>query len=136
VRVGTYESPPSQAIRIILRGPGGKHLGSCRIAPFTYHDNGLVECPVARPDRLRRMLVAVEGRDPLALYVVDDGGRLVSGALARERHLPGIATRIRVVREHVGVTRPPVFSAVGLFVLLVASIALFGAAWLVAVKRA
>jgi len=126
--VATYLRQPTQTIQIALLGPGGERLGSCRIPPSGYHDNAIVTCPVERPARLRRVVVTVNGQAPLGVYAAKEKGRLVAGALVRERRLGGLGARVRVLREWLGVLRPAFLTPAALFVLLALSIALLGAA--------
>ena len=130
VVVGTYLHQPSETIMLVLRGPRGERIGSCRVPPSAYVDNGGVGCPVARPERVRGIRIAVRGTAPLAVYANNEGGRLVAGRLARQRHFRTLFARLRDVEARVGVTRPAPFTAVVMFVSLIASIALFGGAWL------
>jgi hypothetical protein len=134
--VGTYGRPATQTVQLVLRDANGKTFGSCRVPPAAYAGNGLVECPVAQPGRLRRIDVVAHGADPIAVNAVDDdGGRLVAGALVRQHRYSGVGPRVRALGDRIGVTRPVLYSPTILFACLVASFALFGAAWIVAGSR-
>jgi hypothetical protein len=135
VAVATYGRLPSQTIELTLLGARGERLRSCRIPPSDYRDNGMVRCPVARPDRVRHIRVAVGGRSPFALYAVDDGGKFVAGSLVQEHHFGGLGERLAALRDRVGVTRPALASPILLFAFLAASIALFGTALLIGWSR-
>jgi len=130
VVVGTYLRQPSEAITLVLRGPGGKRIGSCRIPPFHYVDNGSVGCPIERSERLRGIRISVPGKAPFAVYTDNVGGQLVAGMLARQHHFRTIFARLRDVEARVGVTRPAPFAPAVMLVALIASIALFAGAWL------
>ena len=126
VQVGTYLLKPSETIQLDLRGSRGESLGSCRIPPTDYVDNGYVGCPIARPERLRRIRISASGSAPLAVYVRTDGSRRVGGSLARERRLAALGARLREENARLDVTRPRLLPPALLFVLLATSIALFG----------
>jgi hypothetical protein len=128
VVVATYLRRPSETIVLVLRGASGERIGSCRVPPSAYADNGSVGCPVARPERLRGIRISVRGKAPLAVYANNEGGRLVAGRLARQRHFMTLFARLREVEARVGVTRPAPFTPVVMFVSLIASIALFAGA--------
>ena len=134
VAVGTYTRAPSQSIHLLLLGPRRERLGSCHIPPSDYRDNGIITCPVERPEKLRRLVITVEGKAPLALYAAKEGKYLIAGALVRERRDSSLAARLGVLRDRLGVIRPAFFSPVALFVFLMLSIALLGAACLVVIR--
>lgn len=134
VEVGTYTRPPSQTIRLDLLGAQRKLLRSCRIPPTDYTDNGTVACPVARPDRVRRIGITVRGA-PLAVYAANDRGKLVAGTLVQKQRLSGLDARLDALRERVAVTRPALVSPILLFVAFAASIALLGTGLLLATGR-
>lgn len=134
VKVATYTRPPSQTIRLDLLGPRSKLLRTCRIPPASYTDNGTVACPIARPDQVRRIRIAVHG-PRFALYAADEGGRLVAGTLVQAHHFRGLRARVDALRERIGVTRPGLVAPILLFVALTASIALMGAALLMTIAR-
>jgi hypothetical protein len=128
LEVATYLRAPTQTIQITLLGPRGEQLGACRIPPSGYHDNAIVECPIGRPEQLRRMVVSASGTAPLAVYAAKEGNRLVVGALVRRRHLGSLGARVRFLGDQLGVLRPALLSPAVLFVQLLLSTALLGAA--------
>ncbi len=136
VEVATYGRLPSQTVVLELEGADGERLRSCRIAPSEYTDNGTVACPVDRPDRVRRVRVAVGGSAPFAVYAVSEGGKLVTGSLVQRHRYSGLGARLAALRERVGVTRPALASPIVLLVCLTASIALLGTGLLLAAGRA
>jgi hypothetical protein len=133
--VGTYGRPATQTVQLVLRDGAGTSIGTCRVPSSAYAGSGLVECPVAQPGRLRRIAVTAEGTSPMAVNAVDNGGRLAAGALVRSHRYSSVASRVHALGDRVGVTRPVLYSPPILFACLVASFALFGAAWLVAGSR-
>jgi|SRR5215211_4717346 len=135
VVVGTYGRPATQTVQLALRDGAGKNIATCRVPSAAYAGNGLVECPLAQPGRLRRIDVTAHGTSPMAVDAVDDGGRLVAGALVRSHRYSSVASRVRALGDRIGVTRPVLYSPAILFACLVASFALFGAAWIVAGSR-
>jgi hypothetical protein len=135
VVVGTYGRPATETVRLDLRNGAGRTIGTCRVPPAAYAGNGLVGCPVAQPARLRRIDVTAEGTPPMAVNAVDDAGRLVAGVLVRSHRYSSVGSRVRALGNRVGVTRPVLYSPAILFACLVATFALFGAAWIVAGGR-
>jgi len=134
VAVGTYLRAPSQTIHLLLLGPHRERLASCDIPPSDYRDNGIITCPVERPAQLRHLVISVKGKAPLALYAAKEGKILVAGALVRQRRDSSLAGRLRVLRDHLGVIRPALFSPIALFVFLVLGLALLGAACLLVLR--
>jgi hypothetical protein len=135
VVVATYGRPASETVRLVLRNGRGAMLGACSVTPSAYAATGHVECPVAQPAQIRSVLVTAPAGAPLAVRAVDDGGHLVAGALVRDHRYSGLGARVRALADRIGVTRPALAAPELLFVLLVASFALFGAAWIVAAGR-
>lgn len=135
VEVATYTRAPSQTVAIRLQDGSGKSLRSCRIPPTDYVDNGPVDCPYDRPAQVRRIAISVKGPEPFALYAVRQGGKLVAGSLVHDHRFAGFGARFAALRERVAVTRPMLYSPAILLVCLIGSIALFGAAWIVAAGR-
>jgi len=133
--VGTYGRPATQRVVLRLRDKDDATVGVCPVTPAAYAVSGFVECPVAAPARLRTVDVSVRGGGPMAVDAVDDGGRLVAGALVRQHRYSGLGSRVHALADRVGVTRPVLYSPAILVLCLVASIALFGAAWIVAADR-
>jgi len=130
VAVATYLRAPTETIHVALLGPNGRRIGSCRIPPSEYHDNAIITCPVGRPERLRHLVVTVNGQAPLALYAAKEGDQLVAGALVRQRHVGSLGARLRLLRGWLGVLRPALFSPVALLIFMILSTALLGAALL------
>jgi hypothetical protein len=131
VQVGTYVRAPSETIQLVYRDGRGKTITSCRIPPSEYADNGNIDCPIPRTDRVRQIAISARGRAPLAVFVANDGTTRVAGTLVQVRRLGTLGARLRDLEARVGVTRPVLFSPVVLLTALVASVALFGAAVLV-----
>ena len=135
VEVATYTLQPSLTVELNLLGAHGEQLGSCRIPPTDYSDNGTITCPVPRPDRVRRIAVEVRGDAPFALYAANENGKLVAGTLVQKHRFRNLGARLDALGERLGVTRPAVMSPFLLFVSLVASIALLGTGLLLATGR-
>jgi hypothetical protein len=124
VEVATYTRAPSQTVAVRLQDGRGRSLRSCRIPP--------TDCPYDRPAQVRQIAISVKGPEPFALYAVRQGGKLVAGSLVHDYRFASFGARFAALRERVAVTRPMLYSPAILLVCLIGSIALFGAAWIVA----